>query len=369
MKIIHVISGLTKGGGERVAVELANKSVDNGDEVTLLAGWPVDPSFLQNDVNSNIAVKFVSNKRIFAYLYIIPFLIKNKFWINTNDIIHCHLTFGGVFGYMANLLLRNKKFKVVETYHAVGMHIPKFNRWLHSKLMLLKDGVVFMANDSYWDNFVKNNKRLKSAIIPNGIKLLDIEKNKNKKADFPSNFSISKHTNLVGTIGMLRPDRKPSLYITVFKFIKDFIKEEVHFILGGDGIEFQKIKDLRDETNLVDCFHMIGLVSNPEEIFSKLDIYVSVSVGKTTGISMIEAAMCKIPVVGIQLLEGYKADESDWVWSHTDLKKVAERIVFLLKNQKEREQLIEEQYDYVVNNLTSDAMYSSYKSFYKKVLN
>mgnify|MGYP001571030514 FL=1 len=84
---------------------------------------------------------------------------------------------------------------------------------------------------------------------------------------------------------------------------------------------------------------------------------------------MIEAAMCKIPVVGIQLLEGYKADESDWVWSHTDLKKVAERIVFLLKNQKEREQLIEEQYDYVVNNLTSDAMYSYYKSFYKKVLN
>ena len=74
MKIIHVISGLTKGGGERVAIELANKAVENGDDVTLIAGWPEAPTFLQDDVNSNITIKFVANKRKFAYFNII-FLI------------------------------------------------------------------------------------------------------------------------------------------------------------------------------------------------------------------------------------------------------------------------------------------------------
>ena len=114
---------------------------------------------------------------------------------------------------------------------------------------------------------------------------------------------------------------------------------------------------------------MIGLISgNPCDIISKLDVYVSVSVGNTTGISMIEAAMCKVPVIGIQLLENYVAKNDDWVWSHTDLKEVVERIIFLLENEEERLKIAKKQYDYVVNNLTSDAMYSSYNSFYNKVL-
>lgn len=369
MKIIHVISGLTKGGGERVAVELANKSVENGDCVTLIAGWPVDPVFLQNDIHPDIEVKFVSNKRKYAYLNIFLWVFKNKLWLKTNDVLHCHLTFGSIFGAITNLILRNKKFVIIETYHAVGMHIPKFNRWLHSKMILLKDGVVFMANDTYWNNFVQKHKNLESTIIPNGIALLNIEKDDNKKKEYVKGLTTSKCSHLIGTVGMLRPDRKPTYYVTVFKFIKDILRDDGHFILGGDGIEFEKIDELRRENSLEDSFHMIGLVSNPAEIFSKLDVYVSVSVGKTTGISMIEAAMCKVPVVGIQLLENYKAEESDWVWSHVDLKKVAERIVFLLKNEEERKKVVEKQYNYVVNNLTSDAMYSSYNSFYKKIIN
>ena len=66
---------------------------------------------------------------------------------------------------------------------------------------------------------------------------------------------------------------------------------------------------------------------------------------------MIEAAMCKVPVVGIQLLENYKAEESDWVWSHVDLKKVAERIVFLLKNEEERKNVVIPLPDIPVKNL------------------
>ena len=169
---------------------------------------------------------------------------------------------------------------------------------------------------------------------------------------------------------MLRPERRPDFYVTMFKLIKEMFKDDdgIHFILGGDGTEYEKIENLRIKDKLEDSFHMIGLISdNPCNVISKLDVYISVSVGNTTGVSMIEAAMCKVPVIGIQLLENYKATEKDWVWSHTDLNKVAERAVFLIDNKKERQKVIDQQYNYVVNNLTSDAMYSSYNLFYKEV--
>ena len=63
MKIIHVISGLEKGGGQRVLAELANIAVQKGDDVTIIAGWPVNPTYLQNDLNSKVNIKFIGKTK------------------------------------------------------------------------------------------------------------------------------------------------------------------------------------------------------------------------------------------------------------------------------------------------------------------
>ena len=61
MKITHVLNALIKGGGERVAVDLANQAVDDGHEVTVIVGWQVDPAILRNELHSNIKVFHIFN--------------------------------------------------------------------------------------------------------------------------------------------------------------------------------------------------------------------------------------------------------------------------------------------------------------------
>ncbi len=373
MKIVHVISGLTKGGGERVVAELANKAAEKGDIVTILAGWPVDPDFLQNSLHKTVEIKFVSNTNSFAYLKIIPWIFKNKNWLSNADVLHCHLSYGAVFGAMARLILRKLSRKkspvIVETNHAVGMPVPKINRWMHSKLIRMKDGLVLMAKDPYWTEFVKKNPNLANDFIPNGIALQAPEKCEEKKQQFKKELGIPANNKyLIGSISMLRPDRKPDLYVPICKTIYQKLGQDAHFILGGDGSEFEKIKLLAVENKLADIFHMPGLVNVAAEMISNFDVYVSISVGKTTGISMIEAAMCKVPVVGIQLTENHESTDDDWVWSHTDLNKVAEKIIFLLENETERKALAEEQFNFVNKHFTADAMYASYNAFYKRVI-
>ncbi|MBA2249341.1 MAG: glycosyltransferase family 4 protein [Chitinophagaceae bacterium] len=372
MKIIHVLSGLTKGGGERVAVELANAAAQNGDVVSIIAGWPVDPEFLQKNIDPKVDIKFVAKTKQLAYLNIAPWIINNRKWISGNDVLHCHLSYGAFFGAMASILLkkfsRNKKPVIIETYHAVGMQIPKIDRWIHSRMMLFHNGVAFMAKDPFWDKFMAKHPASKTGIIPNGIKVMQPQNNSGGMPLIKDEHIISNYKYVVGTVGMLRPDRKPGLYIPIFLDIYKALGEEVHFILAGGGSEFENIKSQVNASGLTEQVSMPGLVNNPLDIIAQLTIYVSVSVGDTAGISMIEAAMCGIPVVGIQLIENYKANENDWVWSDADGKEVAKKIIFLLQNPGEREKLVASQNVYVKKHFTADAMYAAYDAFYKKIL-
>ena len=62
MKIAHVVPALTKGGGEKVAAELANHASRAGHKITMIVGWPVDPSLLRDKLLTDVKVVCVSKK-------------------------------------------------------------------------------------------------------------------------------------------------------------------------------------------------------------------------------------------------------------------------------------------------------------------
>lgn len=372
MNIIHVLSGLTKGGGERMVLELANESTKNGNKVTILAGWPEDPEYLQNKFLPGIEIKFISQQKKFAYLRIFSWIMANRKWLAKQDIVHCHLMFGYVFGASCFVLLkkifRYKLPLIIETNHAVGMPVPKFNRWVHSRLASMGDGLALMAEDPYWNAFIKKNNQLKTAIIKNGVSVTGHLNISQYKANLTAMLNIPEGALLVGTISMLRSDRKPSLYIPIFKEIYQSLGKQVHFIMGGSGEECNNIQNLIVIEGLQNNFHMLGLVNEPAEIISCLDVYVSLGVRATAGISMIEAAMCHVPVVGIQLDQAYSTKEEDWFWSHTDTKEVANKIITLLGNEKMRIEIDDRQSEFVNAHFTSEVMYKKYMNFYKFLL-
>lgn len=372
MKITHVISGLTKGGGEKVAVELANIAVEKGDEVTLVIGWPEDPNFLQNDIHPSIKIHFVSSTKKKAYPLMVLWVLKNKKWLVQQDILHCHLTFGTFFGTVVKFLIRsfgNKQPLIVETNHAVGMGIPNFDRWRNARLAAMRDGFVLMAKDPYWNKFIQQHTKLITAIIPNGIAPLQGERSVENRKTFFEKYNIPATVKyVVGTVGMLRADRSPTLYVPVFKEIYEKLGDQVHFVMAGAGPELEKIQTLLGEANLSAKVCFTGLINKPAEVILNLDIYVSVSVGETAGISMIEAALCQLPVVAIQLTPDYTMQAEDWVWSNNDPKMVGQKIVQLITDESHKKALSVKQFQFVSKNFTAEAMYNAYKTFYQKVI-
>ncbi len=373
MRIIHVIPALTKGGGEKVAVDLANMAHQHGDDVSFVVGWAVDPTFLQNSIHPSIPIRFIGADKNQAFLKMPWWIFSNRKFLLTTDVIHCHLTYSSFFAcliYFLKKIIRKKKPVVIATNHSVGMGIPNFKRWINAKMFSVKDGVVFMALDDYWKRFIEKEKKMNLTVIPNGVAVPSEKDIKQEKSGFFAQTGVPNTCKyLVGTIGVLRPDRNPGLYLPLFEHIYQELGSDVHFVMGGAGSEFENLKNALQGKRYASNFHMIGLVNKPFEILHNLDAYVSLSVGNITGISMIEAAMSGVPVVGIQLLPAHVLGAKDWVWSSSDLNLVAQKITSLYENPDKRKQYMAHQQQHVFSHFTAENMYTSYKAFYQKLLN
>lgn len=370
MKIIHVLPALTKGGGERVAVELANHAVQSGHQVAFVVGWQVDSALLQDILHPGVCVLYVSKStatKIGRYFSLIPWLWRHRLWLADQDILHCHLTYGAIFGTIVKVMRSGKRPNIVETYHAVGMPIPRLNRWFHACLAAHRDAIVLMADDVFWRQFLKRHPDLLSKFIPNGISISDIKCiKKTQRISYRNEIGIPKNCRFViGSVGRMAPDRKPWLYLPIFAEIARVLGPEVHFVIAGDGSELDRMNALVIEQGLGGRVHLPGLVHDPSLPFSIMDLYVTLNLGKLTGMAAMEAASSGVPVLGIQLLPGYCPGANDWIWSSSDPLELAGQAITLIQSPTDRKALAERQNAYVRDHHTTEAMARSYYALYR----
>jgi glycosyltransferase involved in cell wall biosynthesis len=373
MKIVHVISALNKGGAEKVAIELANSFSEKGDEVSILSAYPVDVDRHPAAVSHSVELRFVSpepggRKRIYWSAF--EWLRKNFDWIATRDIIHCHLTFGSAAGTLI-VLIRNLKGahqpKVIETYHAVGMPMPAWERHFHMALAASHDGFVAMASDRLISEFVRSHLKLASAIIPNGIPLPYPVATTDEARAYRRECGLPDGVPVVGTVGRIVPDRRPDEFVEVFAEIARH-RSDVHFLMAGDGSELERVRALARELGFLDRLHLPGFVPRPALPFSVIDLYLTLNVGSITGLAGMEAAASGLPLVGVQADKSYQSAEGDWIFSSSSPETVAAEAIRLLASTEERLTLATRQRNYVVNHHSLHSMAEAYGRFYERVL-
>jgi glycosyltransferase involved in cell wall biosynthesis len=372
MKIVHVLPALTKGGGERVAVELANHASSAGNQVTLVAACQVNTALLRESLHPGVRVIYISNSPVFklrCYFILIQWLWRYRLWLSEQDIIHCHLTYGAIFGTIVKALRSDNKPRIVETYHAVGMPISWLKRWFHARMASHRDALVLMAQDGYWSKFLSRHPDLLFKIIPNGISTVEPTCNDlaqrmgyRKEIGIPENCQT-----VIGTVGRLAPERQPWLYLPVFAEIDRLFGSEIHFVIAGDGSELARIRSLIDEYGLAGRVHLPGLVLNPKPTMLALDLYITLNVGATPGVAAMEAAMLGVPVLSIQLLAGYQPGLNDWSWSSSNLLEVAGKSIEILRSPSEKQALIKRQRSCVLAHHSTEVMANSYYKLYDAI--
>ena len=368
MRIVHVIPALTKGGAEKVLVDLANEAHRRGHEVSIIAGQPADPRLIRDRLDPAIDLQVVSpreGQKLTAYGALPLGLWRRRAWFDGVDVVHCHLTYAAVLGTLLKVqrhLRGQRRPAIVETFHGVGMPIRPRQRWLAAALASGRDGFAVMAEDPFWSDFLRRHPALLSAVIPNGL-AIDAVPSSEEVGAWRRNTGIPMGAQIVGTIGRIRAERNPFATLAAFAVVARHMPE-VHFIMGGDGPMIEAVRAKATELGLGQRLHLPGLVVDPQVAIGNMDLYLSMNVGSITGIAGLEAAAMEVPLISLQAREDYRTGHCDWIWSDPDPAVVGNELTRLLQSPAELEAIGQRQRAHVAAQYSVAAMQDAYERLY-----
>ncbi len=375
LKIVHMLPALTKGGAERVAVDLANASARAGHAVTLVAGWKVDEQVLRVRLHPDVRVDYMTETpggKLQRYRAGLSWILRNRGWLTTQDILHLHLTQAAVFGtilYTLRKLSRLKGPAIVETYHSVGMKIPDRVRAFHAWNCRRRDAIAVMALDPFWRSFIASSPALIAELIPNGVDApVGAAPSDEVRACLDAVGVPSSATRIVGTVGQFRAERQPQTMARILIEVLKQTPEDVHVLMCGSGPELEPVRQLVAEAGMSERFTLPGVLNEPRLLMSAMSLYLTLNVGPITGIAALEAAFCGVPVIALQIDPDSEQADDDWIWSSASPVALSQRAVALLSEPEERTGWGARQQAHAVAEYSVDSMCQKYIALYRRVL-
>lgn len=354
-EIVFLMSSLGMGGAERVVVSLANWIVTNTDSnVTILKFIDEKSSYPLNDKIRIIDMP-KSNKNRFLNIVDRYNFCKKEFSNIEPDIIISFFNKTQLYAYLSKpkktVLIGSERCNVLEL---------SFYEKLFSKAIAKKcDGFIFQTErvKKYYPKKVRKN----SAVIYNAIS--------NQKAIDASKKNYLKE-NIITAMGRLNPQKGFDILIKSFKkVVSEFPNYKL--LIYGEGEEREKLQSLINSLSLENNVKLCGNDKDAIYTVAKSKIFVLSSRFEGMPNALIEAMATGTACISTdcdfgprELIEN---NHNGILVPIDDEKVLAEKIIYLLKNDITREDLGNNAKS-ILTKLDSETIYKKYYDYLSKVL-
>lgn len=153
----------------------------------------------------------------------------------------------------------------------------------------LKADYVLTVNSYFSKELIKAGKDPKTAlVIPNMI-------------DVPAGFiepikPVFRSPVKIGSLGRLYPEKNFDKMVKALAILRSR-QIDCEYVIGGVGIEEQRLKDLAKAQGVENNFKILGWTSDKKTFFEAIDIFVLPSLGETFGIVLLEAMIYNTPII------------------------------------------------------------------------
>ena len=353
MKILHIIPTLSKGGAERLVIDILKQL--NKQEKT-----QVGLVIFRDEI------KYESSQ-IEEFLSIIPSSVKlsltKKWQVNVSelqdyinnfepDVIHTHL-------FEAELVSRFCHYPKARWFSHVHDNMVQLKNWSWScisktnitnwyeKKVLFqrykKNGSThFIAISKHTESYIKSvQSKYPVTLLHNAIdikrfqKPADFDKSCKDSSSSPVENQPSVSTLNLINIGSFVPKKNQSFLLDILHELRERgIRANCLFL--GDGPQKTEVQNRAKELGISNQCHFLGNVENVEEYLWNSDVYVHTATYEPLGLVLLEAMAAGLPVVCTDgkgnrdlIVEG---ENGFMVWER-DPKLLADKIELLLKNE------------------------------------
>ncbi len=368
MRILHLSSADTIGGGERHLIDLADGHKLLGHDVHLVVR-PRSPliTAVRNVCPDNISTIPLRNALDATSARALSHLVKTK----RIEIIHAHM--GRDYPLACFAARQNPAARLIITRHVLfplsrlhGVSLKYVNRVIAvSKAVarsLREQGLV---------------SEEKIAIIPNGIDLKRFDRPKEVAARnrLMNLCELPENSLLIGTVAELKDLKGHEEFLRAAAIIAQQFPQS-HFLVAGDdpsrGKEYlAELKCLIGELNLDERVHLLGWIEDITQLVDALDVFVLASRTESFGLAIIEAMALGIPVVATET-EGAREiiqhAETGVLTPINDFKALARAVAQLLGDSKKRELLSQHARERVRTNFSLEQMLTATERLYRECL-
>jgi glycosyltransferase involved in cell wall biosynthesis len=349
-KILFPFCGETVGGSHISSVTLIKGLNDDYDIRILVNSKKTIIDFLNlhnlkyNYINypsyNPTSIKiFLFFQIIFSFFKIIPFLIKIKpHYIHIND-IRTLITWLPIIFFLKKKIIYHNRNPLPE-----------------SKILFffLKNIKVITIS-----NYLSKKIKIKSKMIYNPITISNLKsysfiKNNIIKIGFFSNFSDKK---------------KPDNFVKIASHIS--VYNNYKFIMMGryNKKEFEKITNLIKVLKLNKKILIKDFSNNHYEEMAKCDYIIATSIDESFGRIPLEANLLKVPIIA-SYSGGHKETIINYITGYLEeknnLKRFAERIIFLERYPNIKKYIISNGYNHVVKKFSTSNHVNKIKEFYNE---
>lgn len=340
-RILQIGSGAEYGGGSTYLLTLMDAIRNHGGEahfactpgLTLEAvnradyrAFPVPA--MQREINPYRDLR--------AILQLIKIIRRGKY-----ELVHTHTSKGGFLGRLAA-----KTAGVPVVFHTVhGFAFHEQSSRVSQKLYVTLEKIAACCCHRIIS--VNHEDRLKAIelgitslgkiiTIQNGINTAPFDKVFDR-LQVRKKLAVKEDEFLVGTVARLAPQKAPLDFVHAAAHVCSQ-RQDVKFIMVGDGPLHEQTEQLVDKLNLGDRIILAGYRTDIPELLSAMDVFVLTSLWEGLPISLLEAMAMRKPVVATDIKgsrEVVSNGETGWLVPPRDPVATGDRIIQILSRWDE----------------------------------
>jgi glycosyltransferase involved in cell wall biosynthesis len=294
VRILHISSARSCGGGERHLADLANALVERGHEVyaALPASSPLREELRALRPQNIFTLRLRNALDLGSALELARLVREHRI-----EIVHAHLARDYPLAAMATR--RNRRAKLILTRHVL-FPLNKLHKVTLShvaRVIAVSNAVkrALAAQNIFHANRI--------SVIPNGIDLrrFDAGLQNPDREEFRRRIGFPAESLLIGTIGEIKRQKGHEDFLRAASLIARRCRN-AHFIIAGadttrTGEHRASLERLIAEFQLTDLVHLTGWLDDVAPLMGALDVYVSASHTESFGLAIVEAMAAGLPVI------------------------------------------------------------------------
>lgn len=305
----------------------------------------------------------------------VPLPLKSLFKEFKPDVIHTQLFFG--VGLIAWRMAKNFNIPLIGTNHTA---ISEFAKLPYLKIEIVKKASLKYAvwyysqcdfvtapSASVFKEMIKYDFKKPCLVISNPIDTV-IFSASNEKNNLKKKLGLSDQTVICA--GRLAPEKNINVVIKALALAKKKVKN-INLAIAGSGKSEEELKLLTKKLKLEKAVKFLGSLSKTDlaELYQASEIFAIASTSETQSLVLMQAMACGLPAVAVnsRALPEYVNAQNGFIVKPGDHKAMAEKFVYLFKNESERQKLGQGAYDYV-QKFSAPNIARQWEEIYQKVI-